>query len=324
MGDLKSYRGTEMIARVSIFLAVVLVMAVPVKGQQRRPIARRTTSEKSYPELEQKLSPLATSLADPKPGEWLHEHKETGQTFAQYLQAQPVRRSQKLKHIYLCLLGDFSDEQLKVLDKTREYLALVYDTPVEIRNRVTLKEVPAKARRVHPTWGDSQVLSTWVLDELLKPQVPDNALAYLTFTSSDLWPGEGWNFVYGQANLRDRTGVWSIYRNGNPADGNEAYDLCLRRTLHTASHETGHILTMRHCIAFECNLNGVNHQAEGDSKPLHLCPVCLRKLCWNLQVDPLRYLARLQTFCQENDLGDEVAWYARAIRALSVRNNPNP
>jgi archaemetzincin len=142
-------------------------------------------------------------------------------------------------------------------------------------------------------------------------------LAYLAFTSSDLdlWPGENWNFVYGQANLRDRTGVWSIYRNGDPAKEAE-YQLCLARTLRTASHETGHILTMQHCTAFQCNMNGVNHQAEGDSKPQHLCPVCLRKLCWNLQVEPLGYAKTLRDFSQKHGFAEEAEWYAAVILTL--------
>ena len=52
----------------------------------------------------------------------------------------------------------------------------------------------------------------------------------------------------------------------------------LRRTLGTASHELGHVLTMYHCTAFRCLMNGSNHQEERDGRPLHLCSVSLRKL----------------------------------------------
>lgn len=302
-----------------VICAVTLGLTRPARAQ-RPPVSKERNAaalrDNNYLVIEQKLAPLGRNLHEPQPGEWLHEHQEPGQNFAEYLRARPMRRTSRLNHIYICLLGDFSDEQTKLLDRTRSYLEIFFATPVEIRNRVPLKEIPEGARRQHPTWGDSQVLSTWVLDELLKPNVPNDALAYLAFTSSDLWPGDGWNFVYGQANLRDRTGVWSVYRNGDPSKGKEESDLCLRRTLRTASHETCHILTMQHCIAFQCNLNGVNHQAEGDSKPLHLCPVCLRKLCWNLQVDPNTYLARLRRFCQDNGLDDEAKWYAEAIQVL--------
>ena len=48
---------------------------------------------------------------------------------------------------------------------------------------------------------------------------------------------------------------------------------------------------------------------------MHLCPVCLRKLCWNLQVEPVPYLKRLEGFCRQHGLGD-AGWYARAAEAL--------
>jgi len=154
-----------------------------------------------------------------------------------------------------------------------------------------------------------------VLRQVLEPDRPGDALAYLALTASDLWPGEGWNFVFGQANLRQRTGVWSVYRNGDPET---AFPLCLRRTLGTASHELGHILTMHHCTAFRCLMNGSNHQQERDARLLHLCPVCLRKLCWNLRAEPVPYLTKLQAFCQENALGPESVWYEKALAALAT------
>jgi archaemetzincin len=158
-----------------------------------------------------------------------------------------------------------------------------------------------------------------VLDEVLKPTRPKDALAYLCFTSSDLYPDDDWNFVFGQASLRDRTGVWSIYRKGDPAASPAAFQQCLRRTLHTASHETGHILTIQHCTAHACNMNGVNSLAEADRRPLQLCPVCLRKVCWNLQLEPADYIAQLETFCTKHGLDDEAKWYAQCRERLAAR-----
>jgi hypothetical protein len=43
-----------------------------------------------YLELEKRLRPLADSLPVPRPGDWLAEHDEPGQTFAEYL-AKPQR-----------------------------------------------------------------------------------------------------------------------------------------------------------------------------------------------------------------------------------------
>ncbi len=268
-----------------------------------------------YLELETRLRPLADPLPSPRPGDWLAEHPEPGQTFEEYLAVRPVRKSDKLNTVYLCLVGDFNQAQRRILDLTQEYLSVFFDCPVTVRQQIALASVPARARRKHPSWGDPQVLTGYILHELLEPERPPDALAYLALTTSDLWPGRGWNFVFGQADLRERIGVWSIYRNGDPeAD----FRLCLRRTLSTASHETGHILGMAHCTAYSCLMNGSNHQEEKDRRPTHLCPVCLRKLCWNLQVEAAPYLMTLNALCQQNGLGDESGWYRKATAALAA------
>ena len=169
---------------------------------------------------------------------------------------------------------------------------------------------------MHSSWGDRQLLTSYILDHVLQPERSEQALAYLAFTASDLWSGENWNFVFGQASLRERTGVWSIYRFGDPARSKESYRRCLVRTLGTATHETGHIPTMQHCIVYECSMNGTNNLPEADTKPLHCCPVCLRKLCWNLQVEPVAYLGQLQAITQKLGLEDEAKWYGKAIGAM--------
>ena len=267
-----------------------------------------------HPELERNLRPLAEPLPAPRPGDWLAEHDEPGQTFAEYLDARPVRKGDKLHTIYLCLVGELSEAQRRILELTQGYLAVFFDAPVKVNRRVTLGPIPARARRTHPSWGDPQVLTGYILHEVLGPERPADALAYLALTASDLWPGRGWNFVFGEANLRERTGVWSIYRNGDPG---QDFTLCLRRALGTASHELCHALTMHHCTAFRCLMNGSNHEEERDSRPLHLCPVCLRKLCWNLQVEPVPYLMKLKTFCQQHGLDVESGWYDKALAALA-------
>jgi archaemetzincin len=265
-------------------------------------------------DAEAKLRPLADPLPPPRSGDWLAAHPEPGQTFAEYVDSQPVRKSAKLHTIYLCLVGNFTEAQGRILDLTLDYLALFFDCPVEVNRQIALASIPARAKRTHPSWGDEQVLTGYILHEVLEPQGPADALAYLALTASDLWPGKGWNFVFGEANLRERTGVWSIYRNGDPV---EDFGLCLHRTLSTASHETGHILGMWHCTAYSCLMNGSNHQEEKDRRPMHLCPVCLRKLCWNLQVGPVAYLGKLEAFCRRHGFGAEAGWYERAVALLN-------
>jgi archaemetzincin len=274
-------------------------------------------TENLYAEIEDRLRPLARPLPPPRPGDWLAENREKGQTFRQYLSARPVRRDRELNNIYLCELGEFDEHQRRVLKQSREYLSLFFDVPVQIRRRVPFSDISARAKRKHPQTGAKQLNVAYILHELLRPDRPENTLAYLALTARDLWPGRGWSFVFGQASLRQRVGVFSIHRNGYPGKSEKAYRLCLRRTLSTATHETGHILTMQHCTSFACLMNGVNHLEEADSSPLTLCPVCLRKLLWNLQAEPVPYLNRLETFCREHGLA-EAGWYAKAAAALQT------
>jgi archaemetzincin len=297
---------------------VLLVLTLVYGRPAARYVEEAYLTDPAYREVETRLRPLATALPAPRPGDWLDRHPEEGQTFGQYLKADPVRRGPERKTLYVCQIGDFSPERQQVFDLTREYLGLFYDVPVVVLPPVPLADIPASAQRKHPSWGDHQLLATYVMNQVLEPKRPADALAYLAFTSHDLYPGEGWNFVFGMGMLRERVGVWSVYRHGDPAQGPEAFRLALRRAMGVASHETGHILTMAHCTAFACNMNGSNNLEESDRQPLHFCPVCLRKLCWNLQVEPVPYLRRLEAFCTRNGLTDEAAWYAQAATALAV------
>jgi archaemetzincin len=154
-----------------------------------------------------------------------------------------------------------------------------------------------------------------VLD-LLRQHRPEDALAVLALTTADLWPGAGWNFVFGQAALRDRVGVWSLYRQGDPhAD----FTTCLRRTLKTAIHETGHMLGIAHCITYECGMNGSNHRSEADARPMGFCPDCEMKVWWACRIDPASRYQRLAEFAEPRGLDRETQAWRAALAALRRR-----
>lgn len=263
-----------------------------------------------------KLLPLHEKLGPPQPGEWLAEHPEPGQTYRQYVRSRPVTPDKRRRVIYVQPLGHFTTTQERIIKLSAEYMGLYFDLPVKIREALSLDLIPAKARRKHPEWGMDQVLSTYVLEEVLYPRLPSDAVAYIAFTASDLWPGEGWNFVFGQASLTHRVGVWSIYRKGDPHESDTSFRLCLRRTLKTATHETGHMFSLPHCIEFECNMCGSNHLAESDRHPLWLCPICLAKLCWATKADPQKRFERLAAFCEAHGLTTEQEFFEESLQAL--------
>jgi archaemetzincin len=259
-----------------------------------------------------KIKPLHARMGKPRAGEWLAEHHEDGQTFDEYLASNPNRPTRRRTTIYIQPLGDFNKLQARLVDDTVDLMSRFFSVPVKKLPPLGLNVIPARARRTHPSWGMKQILSTYVLN-MLKPRRPRDAVAVLALTSSDLWPGRGWNFVFGQASLSQRVGVWSLYRNGDPAKN---YTLCLLRTLKTALHETGHMLGMQHCIAYDCGMNGSNHQEESDRRPLVFCPECEAKIWWACRTDPVRRYRRLLEFAEARGLKKEAAMWKASLAAL--------
>jgi archaemetzincin len=272
--------------------------------------------DRPLPEPFRKLLPLHKKLGKPQPGDWLAEHYEPGQTYGEYVRGRPVKPDAVRRVIYVQPLGDFTNTQRKIVAKAAGFMEIYFDLPVKLREGLPMKLIPEKARRKHPSWGMDQVLSTYVLDEVLQPRLPKDAVASIAFTAADLWPGEGWNFVFGQASLADRVGVWSIYRFGDPDKSDGDYRRCLRRTLKVGAHETGHMFSLQHCTLYECNLCAGNHLAEMDRYPLWLCPHCLAKLCWATGANPEKRFERLAAFAKSNGLREEQEFWQTSLAKL--------
>jgi archaemetzincin len=251
----------------------------------------------------------------PAPGDWLASHPEPGQTFDQYLAGNPNRPNRRRTKIYLQLIGEFSPKQEKLVDAAREYLGIHYGLPVELLPKIESAHIPAKARRVHPSWGVSQILTGYVTGQVLKPRRPDDAVAVLALTTSDLWPGEGWNFVFGEASLSERVGVWSLARFGDP---DKDWAPVLRRTVQVAAHETGHMLGIEHCIAWQCGMNGSNNLLESDRAPLAFCSECELKVWWACNLAPIPRQEALLRFAGEHELKREADEARARLSALKA------
>jgi archaemetzincin len=262
------------------------------------------------------LEPLALPLPEPGPSDWLANYPEAGQSYAAWQRDDPVVATPGRRTLVVQPIGDFEPDQRRVMTLAAEWLGLFYGLPCRIEDDLPGDDIPARARRRNPHTGLPQVHAPTLLYDLLLPRLPDDAITLIGFTGEDLYPEPSWNFVFGMALLRQRTGVWSMHRFGDPGGGPLGFRETLRRTMKLATHETGHNLTMQHCTAHACNMNGSNNLPETDRSPAWLCPQCLAKLIHATGADPGARFEALLAFARRHDLTEEVAYYSLALRAV--------
>jgi len=253
-------------------------------------------------------------LAKPEPGEWLYEHPETGQSFEDYIKINPVTSTEAQNKIYLQPLGDFTKAQLGVIKYTSNYLNIFFDREVITLPKLDDSIVPDSLKRFRGT-EQEQLLTTPILDYLQK-HIPKDGLIIMAITSKDLYPGGGFNFVFGQARTKKRVGVSSIYRYSNDLYDSIHYRQCLERLIKTSSHEMCHMLSFEHCKFAVCVMNGSNSLAESDSRPNRLCSECLRKLQWNLKFDIKSRLNKMLTYFSMHEIEKDCELSRTDLREL--------
>jgi len=118
----------------AFFVPLLAVIAVSGCPEQR---AAKDDTPQGSPELRRiraagdAIRPLHTAMGKPKPGEWLDQHFEPGQTFDAYLTSRPNRPDARRTTIDLQPLGEFSAAQEKLLTATVDLLGRFYGTPVK-------------------------------------------------------------------------------------------------------------------------------------------------------------------------------------------------
>jgi len=311
-------------ARISIKIAALLLpsIAMAFTPPDEKTIRNAVGDLNGLPPvLQRAFTPDKNSfdpIPEPKAGDWLAAHNERGQTFEEFKASQPNRPGQNLHVIYLQPLGDFMPEQSPSNDKLREFAAAFFATEVKVLPPVKIDRSTVVTRR-NPTTNNPQILTGDVLN-FLKARIPADAFCILAITMEDLYPEPSWNFVFGQASVRERVGVYSFARYdpafyGEPrTSGYEA--LLLRRSCKVLAHETSHMFGLAHCTYFNCLMNGSNHLVEADRRPLHLCPVCLRKLQWSIGFDVLKRYSALEGIYRANGFTDEADRSMRRLKSL--------
>ena len=251
----------------------------------------------------------------PGRGDWLTYHRETGQTFDEYRESGANRPDDYRKVIYLLPLGEFPEEESPPLAELRDYAAAFFQLEVRIMPAYHPHALEFGPRDNEQT-GRRQLHSPSILAWLQK-RLPPDAYCLLGVTMEDLYPSPSWNYVFGQASLDERVGVYSFARydpaffgRGRPASWR---DTALRRSCKVLAHETAHMFGLPHCIYFDCVVNGANHLDESDAQPQHACPVCLRKLRHAAGFDPVRRYDQLRDFYRSRRWYEEADWVGRQL-----------
>jgi len=294
---------------ITFFITAYFLSAAHAQGKEDKRVEELRQSVKI-------LSPLGRHMPEQKPGDWLDIHYEPGQTFEQFITAVKIPLEPQRKTIYIQPVGDFSPAQLKIEQAVADFLGIFFNLPIKAQSAISFGDIPGLARRKNPLTGQEQILTRYIMEEKIFPALPKDTAAYLAFSATDLWTGEGNNFVFGEASADDPVGIWSMARYGNPDASPEAFQKCLLRALKVATHETGHMFGLMHCIKHPCCMNGYNNLVEEDSHPLAFCPECIAKICLITKTDIKDHCRRVAKFLRDRGFDDEALRYEAYLSHL--------
>ena len=307
-------------------LLVVLLVCACWSPSQVMAESTENRTEKSAGRTSRKVLEFATTddsdfrkMGKPRGGDWLAVHHEPGQTFRQYVRSKPVRPDKRRSVLVFQPMGSFSADHKKLLAKATEFAGVFFRLKVRVEPEIPLPTDLKGTSRINRFTGKRQFLTGHLL-KLLRRKLPPDAVACLGVTMEDLYPQESWNYVFGQASLRERVGVYSFIRYTpefwNKGKTKESEVQLLRRSCKILTHESGHMFGLLHCISYECGMNGSNNLAESDRRPLMFCPVCLRKLQWNLSFDVVTRYEAMRKFFDTNGLKTEAKWIGGRLRKM--------
>ena len=247
--------------------------------------------------LPREEAPFERLTAD-NAGSWQNVFAEPIQSFEWYQGQNPTRPTSQRKVLVLQPLGAMNVKEQKLLRDLKEYGEAFFQLPVRIATPLSLDG--AKSWKRGRQYDSSKIIS-----QVLLPRLPADAAAYLGITMADL-RADGLNYVFGQGSFEQRVGVYSLGRYfpafWGKKENAQSVRIGLRRSCQVLNHEAGHMFGLMHCVLYKCSMNGSNSLDDADAAPLDYCPVCRKKLLWNIGCDAAKRDGDLRKFYRAHNL----------------------
>jgi hypothetical protein len=268
----------------------------------------------------------------PEAGEFLFVTGKQMQPFDAYLASRPPRPTQDRHTIYFCIVGTADADMQRLVKHGASFLQAYYGLPTKMLPPMSLKGLSTDHFFDAPP-DEIAYDCAEVVDRLLVPNLPPDGLMLIGCLHPSLYYKREGTLTRVQSFDRHGVTIQSFYGMGYPPfpEVRTRDQTVLRRGLHNLVAGAARTLNLPVCHRYFCGLNLGYGLAELDTLPLEMCPGCLKKIRWNIGLDPLTHCEAVRQACSHLGLKDDADWYAkridqlrRAVRDAKTDKDPPP